>query len=640
MKKYVILDIDRTIINGTSWYHACSCPNLLIDEYNIDRFKELNNKMYVHGTSKDRYEFRKQTFELINKRVSESAYSKLSECGCADEILIGQNVNEVFFEAVGIYTYKKLMKSDEDCKKIVDFIYKYYFGDIEFIFLTSGYEPFMKGLVKEYMKSFHKNCTWRTIGSTIKFSNGCIYLKEVMTQEKKFQFVKKIIDYGNRVVFLADDSVEEKELFSVVFRNGGYAFNVRYDEKLHESNWHELINDIEDENVFLSYLMKNSEVALSDCKKVQNNFFRLHMNEIGVICLNDIEYQIFLGSFNRDKKIVEYIKKVSHKKEEKYYLRGRYYYYWLPSYITGSLESKYAGWKKIVIISLNEALINGSIDNRQLKDLAKKILNINKYKTVMLNELSINMMENGYDTIHINRIKELADLLYAEWSDYVTVSVSKIKRKRFDSPEAVTESIEKMEDEIVSITKGYIDFLEKDEGTDRENKKISNEIIFVEEGKIIFSITDGKTHNFWFEDKAPKYPLLKNCNDDKIFAKARILFNQESEENLYQAGIYVKSAEDKVYYMAIDNDRNCILDTIGENNRKEEFNNTNEYLIKMNLEADCLKVQFISDASTKELKMMIERLAPVEVGLMVKTWGNGGFLEVDFKESQAIISNK
>ncbi len=53
-----------------------------------------------------------------------------------------------FFEAVGIYTYKKLMKSDEDCKKIVDFIYKYYFGDIEFIFLTSGYEPFMKGLVK------------------------------------------------------------------------------------------------------------------------------------------------------------------------------------------------------------------------------------------------------------------------------------------------------------------------------------------------------------------------------------------------------------------------------------------------------------------------------------------------------------
>lgn len=242
MKKYVILDIDRTIINGTSWYHACSCPNLLIDEYNIDRFKELNNKMYVHGTSKDRYEFRKQTFELINKRVSESAYRKLSECGCADEILIGQNVNEVFFEAVGIYTYKKLMKSDEDCKKIVDFIYKYYFGDIEFIFLTSGYEPFMKGLVKEYMKSFHKNCTWRTIGSTIKFSNGCIYLKEVMTQEKKFQFVKKIIDYGNRVVFLADDSVEEKELFSVVFRNGGYAFNVRYDEKLH-AGWKKIVID-------------------------------------------------------------------------------------------------------------------------------------------------------------------------------------------------------------------------------------------------------------------------------------------------------------------------------------------------------------------------------------------------------------
>lgn len=109
--------------------------------------------------------------------------------------------------------------------------------------------------------------------------------------------------------------------------------------------------------------------------------------------------------------------------------------------------------------------------------------------------------------------------------------------------------------------------------------------------------------------------------------KGMNIYNQNGQE-------YLIVERDYIY------DLNCILDTIGENNRKEEFDNTNEYLIKMNLEADCLKVQFISDASTKELKMMIERLAPVEVGLMVKTWGNGGFLEVDFKESQAIISNK
>lgn len=143
-----------------------------------------------------------------------------------------------------------------------------------------------------------------------------------------------------------------------------------------------------------------------------------------------------------------------------------------------------------------------------------------------------------------------------------------------------------------------------------------------------FSIEEGEAVAFIGSNGAGKSTTIKMLSG--------ILYPSEGEITVAS---YVPYKQRKKY-VSIDNDRNCILDTIGENNRKEEFDNTNEYLIKMNLEADCLKVQFISDASTKELKMMIERLAPVEVGLMVKTWGNGGFLEVDFKESQAIISNK
>ena len=31
---FIILDVDRTVINGTSWFYACSYPNLLISSSN------------------------------------------------------------------------------------------------------------------------------------------------------------------------------------------------------------------------------------------------------------------------------------------------------------------------------------------------------------------------------------------------------------------------------------------------------------------------------------------------------------------------------------------------------------------------------------------------------------------------------
>lgn len=43
-EKYAILDVDRTIINGTAWFRACATPDLLIS-------KEERGVIGVVGTS-------------------------------------------------------------------------------------------------------------------------------------------------------------------------------------------------------------------------------------------------------------------------------------------------------------------------------------------------------------------------------------------------------------------------------------------------------------------------------------------------------------------------------------------------------------------------------------------------------------
>lgn len=349
MKNYVILDIDRTIINGTSWYHACACPDLLINQRDIDTFISLNKRLYNNGSLEEKREFRVRTFELINKTVSDSTYNLLKECGCSDGISKGQFISKRFFECVGSYTLKKLVTTDDVCKKIIKLISRYYFGNIELIFLTSGYEPYMKGLVTTYMGEFDEKYKWRVVGSTFEINNGEIKLLDEITQKRKVQHVRNLIANGDRVVFLADDSTEEKELFDIVSDNGGYSFNVKYDKASHKLNWDELLECINNQDCLLEYLMNKSEVSLAKNDFLSDNYFYKHMGEIGIMQLDEAEYMQLLKYMADDKRILDYINMVVHKKGEKYYLRGRYYYYWLPSYITGRIETKYEGWKNVLI---------------------------------------------------------------------------------------------------------------------------------------------------------------------------------------------------------------------------------------------------------------------------------------------------
>lgn len=348
MKKYILLDIDRTIINGTSWYYACTCPDLLISSRNIERFKWLNDNLFMKGSENDKIEFRKRTFALMNRKISEKCYNMLLESGCASGLSPNKYVDEVFFECAGMYTLKNLIVEDEYCKKLLKLIYRYYWGDVEIIFLTSGYEPFMKGLISIYMRNFEEEYKWTIVGSEIEFYKGKINIKNIISQRRKYQFVDSLLQKGERVVFLADDSDEDSNLFDVVIQNKGYAFNVKYDGITHKLNWKELYEKISDQDEFLNYMMNRSEVSIADTKIANDSFYHDHSNQIGILRLSHNEYTDFINHIT-DKNVRAYVEKMVYQNEEWCYLRGMLYYYWLPPYITVSLENKYEGWLKLFI---------------------------------------------------------------------------------------------------------------------------------------------------------------------------------------------------------------------------------------------------------------------------------------------------
>ena len=75
----VILDVDRTIINTTSWYKACITEDLLISKSNIKKFIEINNKTFLKPTKENLEKFRTNTLKLIEKNVYLKYINKLKE---------------------------------------------------------------------------------------------------------------------------------------------------------------------------------------------------------------------------------------------------------------------------------------------------------------------------------------------------------------------------------------------------------------------------------------------------------------------------------------------------------------------------------------------------------------------------------
>ena len=347
MENYIVLDIDRTIIKGTSWYYTCKCGDLLIKKDKIPIFEKINEKLFTKGNEKTREQFRIETFNLMEKQISSESLQLLNSAGIKNTFTVGENISNEFIKTVGRYTLRKLVDIDENCVKFLSWIYHLFLGDVTFLFLTSGYTPYMNGLIEEYIKLFEEKIEWQVIGTELEIDYGIVHIKEVNTQTRKYNIVKEMISANKKIVFLADDSLADPRLFNIVNANGGYTFNVRYDQHEKKLNWDELLHKVMDKGYLYEYLVNRSSIRIDKQKNIINQCkLKERYNQIGILCYNSKEFADIYVDIN-DSKITEEIEKFVFRKENNVYLRGELYYFWLPKYINLSYERKIDGWKNL-----------------------------------------------------------------------------------------------------------------------------------------------------------------------------------------------------------------------------------------------------------------------------------------------------
>ncbi len=431
----VILDVDRTIINTTSWYRACICDDLLISKQNIDKFKKINDETYSNPTDEKLKKFRIETLDLIEKNISGNYVKKV---GNLDKLCnIGDYTNSWRFYIAGVYTAQKLVKIYDEAIKFIRYLSVYFGNRLKIIFLTAGYESFIRGVIDGIIDKANLNyLNYTVIGSKLKFEKENIKETFNMDQFKKQEFVETIINMGRKVRFLVDDSSENINLFEIVKNNGGMALKIEHEPNQQiNKTWKNFIENITEEktknkikNDDLLIGINKNEIQMPEfLKKLSNN-----TNKIGITSIKTEEYECALNSLikkikdnNKREIFIQLNKKIIFEKEKVIYLRGKLFYNWLPQYIFLDDIPLNDRWKELMhtCIEILDIVNENKLIEKDLKYFEKVIVYSyidNLLEGIMFivnlieqNSLNDNDLHNNESEKVIQLAQGVSDLLYA-----------------------------------------------------------------------------------------------------------------------------------------------------------------------------------------------------------------------------------
>lgn len=346
--KYIILDVDRTIISGTAWFRACSTPNLLINDIEIEEFLRLNRLTYEQR-SMSVEKFRKNTLDLILKRIQKS-------------ILVSQNsIDELFYSSA-----KKIVKDMNyyrACAECIMEFKKKYNDKLYIIFLSSGYRCFIEAVVDTFLNLFfEEEINYYILGSEVEFDGYRLIETNFISQNKKEKITRFLVSKGAKIIMLADDSNENPNLYNFVTTQGGLALKIDYQKgQLRSKVWEEALVSIKREILLEYYRNQNDSTRLlkKDSLNTFVNFLDQQTDIIGISRLNVEDYNSLMGelkevlSKNFYSKCKQNFNELFFTKENFVYLRGPLYYYWIPSGNGKQSEVISDNFKKLVTLLSN-----------------------------------------------------------------------------------------------------------------------------------------------------------------------------------------------------------------------------------------------------------------------------------------------
>ena len=375
-----IFDVDRTIINTTSWYHACMTEDLLLSKENINKFKSLNDYAFNNPTDQIMKDFRINTLNLMKKNIDNNYIQKIKSISNYN-FKVGDYTNTWSLYLAGKYASLHLVKIYDEAIKCINYFSKYYGNNLKIVFLSSGYEPFIRGVVDGIIEKCNlQHLNYIVIGSQIKISYG-IYSEEYhLNQFEKQKVLKNIIDIGGKIQFLADDSIQNEELFNIVKHHDGIAINIKHiPNKNSNETWKNFIDNITFENIKKNLMFNDSYIQLNK-EFIKIPIFLQNLekdtNKIGITHISSENFNIALKNLknkildnNNCQKFEKNIIKMIFQKNNDIYLRGKLYYNWLPQYIFIDDKCIIEKWKELqeileqcLEIVNNNNLLNSDLD--------------------------------------------------------------------------------------------------------------------------------------------------------------------------------------------------------------------------------------------------------------------------------------
>lgn len=361
----IILDVDRTIINSTSWYRACVEGDILISNSKVDEFKRINDETFKNPTPELLKKFREDTFNLISKKVDSNFISKVGK-QFKSYFKVGDYTNVWRFYSAGYYTAVNLVKTYKEAIDYIKFASRYYGNNLKVIFLTAGYEPFIQGVVDAIVDKNGLEVNYSVIGSEVEFSKGTVSETFHMSQKEKARVIEKIISLGGKIRFLADDSTEDTTIFDLVTKSGGVALNIKHIGNVEVNpSWKEYMDSLTDS--YIKEKIKNEDSTIGLNKKeivlpIVAQQIASITNDIGIASLERTEFEVGLNylkskinSAKDASRLADIITSFTFRNNGVVYLRGKMYYNWLPQFMFLDNRSINERWKELINVSL-EAL--------------------------------------------------------------------------------------------------------------------------------------------------------------------------------------------------------------------------------------------------------------------------------------------
>jgi hypothetical protein len=331
----LLLDVDRTVINTTSWYRACAEPGLLLDQEGVRRFIELNEQMYGTDPTLSEVDFRCRTLDLLNEYGS------------------GPWTEERFEDAGAATGYRLHMYPE-----VVSYLRQMrnrYRGRLRVWFITAGYRPFIKGVVSTLMKRHLLNDVhFEMHGSTIRFEDGRCVPGKVMDADGKAAVVCSARERTRaQILLLADDNYHDHAMFDLVEAVGGVGLKVVHESGARSNRtWREFLSHHHPDALTgtvargsdSSFGLVEASAACASHANVLRNIPDCDNNiGIGVIPEPDFDEALAnlcrrLGPPARARVLRECLRELTHRIDGNVYLRGRSYYLGAPPYLFTDTE--------------------------------------------------------------------------------------------------------------------------------------------------------------------------------------------------------------------------------------------------------------------------------------------------------------